>query len=115
MSARTTSCGSTTDTGGLRPESRGRASPGACYNAILPQPSCSSVTAGSSVSAAESALWSMPLHGPLTEGRCVRLGWPEEDELDAITALRNRAAVRKQFLDRRPLDPARNRNWLRSG
>jgi RimJ/RimL family protein N-acetyltransferase len=57
----------------------------------------------------------MPLHGPLTEGRCVRLGWPEEDELDAITALRNRAAVRKQFLDRRPLDPARNRNWLRSG
>jgi RimJ/RimL family protein N-acetyltransferase len=57
----------------------------------------------------------MPLHGPLTEGLCVRLGWPEEDELDAITALRNRPEVRSQFLDRRPLDAVRNREWIRTG
>jgi RimJ/RimL family protein N-acetyltransferase len=49
------------------------------------------------------------------EGRCVRLGWPEDDELDAITALRNRPDVRSQFLDRRPLDALRNREWIRSG
>lgn len=59
--------------------------------------------------------WSIPLHGPLLEGEYVRIGWPEETELDAITALRNRADVRRQFLDPRVLDVERNREWLRSG
>ena len=59
--------------------------------------------------------WTIPLHGLLVEGRCVRIGWPEETEFDAITALRNRDDMRRQFLDPRPLDPARNREWLRSG
>ncbi len=57
----------------------------------------------------------MPLHGPVTEGQCIRLGWAEEREFDAITALRNRASVRRQFLDPRPLDPEKNRHWLRQG
>jgi dTDP-4-amino-4,6-dideoxygalactose transaminase/RimJ/RimL family protein N-acetyltransferase len=57
----------------------------------------------------------MPLHGPVTEGRCVRLGWPDEGEFDAITALRNRASVRRQFFDPRLIDPEANREWLRSG
>ncbi|HZI82684.1 MAG TPA: GNAT family N-acetyltransferase [Casimicrobiaceae bacterium] len=59
--------------------------------------------------------WSIPLHGPVAEGQCVRLGWPEEREFDAITALRNRASVRRQFLDPRPLDAEKNRHWLRQG
>ena len=59
--------------------------------------------------------WSIPLQGPLTEGECVRIGWPEDDEVDAITALRNRADVRRQFLDQRVLDVERNREWLRHG
>jgi RimJ/RimL family protein N-acetyltransferase len=58
--------------------------------------------------------WTIPLHGLLVEGRCVAIGWPEESEFDAITALRNRSDMRRQFLDSRPLDPARNREWLRS-
>jgi dTDP-4-amino-4,6-dideoxygalactose transaminase/RimJ/RimL family protein N-acetyltransferase len=57
----------------------------------------------------------MPLHGWVTDGQCVSLGWPEEHEFDAITALRNRATVRRQFLDPKPLDPERNRRWLRDG
>ena len=59
--------------------------------------------------------WSIPLQGPLTEGKCVRIGWPEDAELDAITALRNRPDVRRQFLDQRVLDLDRNREWLRHG
>jgi RimJ/RimL family protein N-acetyltransferase len=59
--------------------------------------------------------WSIPLQGPLTEGKCVRIGWPEDAELDAITALRNRPDVRRQFLDQRVLDVDRNRDWLRHG
>ena len=57
----------------------------------------------------------MPLLGWVTDGQCVSLGWPEEHEFDAITALRNRASVRRQFLDSKPLDAERNRTWLRSG
>lgn len=59
--------------------------------------------------------WSIPVQGPVAEGECVRIGWPEGSELDAITALRNRSDVRRQFLDRRVLDPDRNREWLRRG
>lgn len=57
--------------------------------------------------------WVIPQRGILCEGRCVRIGWPEEAELDAITALRNRPEVSRQFLDSRPLDAARNKQWLR--
>ena len=57
----------------------------------------------------------MPLHGWVTGGQCVSLGWPEEHEFDAITALRNRASVRRQFLDSKPLDAERNRRWLAHG
>jgi RimJ/RimL family protein N-acetyltransferase len=59
--------------------------------------------------------WTIPLYGLLTEGACVQIGWPEEVEFDAITMLRNRPNMRRQFLDPRPLDPVRNREWLRSG
>lgn len=57
----------------------------------------------------------IPLQGPLFEGREVRVGWPEPDEYDRITALRNRPAVRQRFLDPRPLDIERNREWLARG
>lgn len=43
------------------------------------------------------------------------VGWPEADELDRLTALRNRPQVRVKFLDPRPLDPERNRDWIRRG
>jgi RimJ/RimL family protein N-acetyltransferase len=59
--------------------------------------------------------WRIPLTGLLAEGECVRVGWPNEAEFDAITALRNRDDVRMRFLDSSPLDPVRNREWLRSG
>ncbi len=58
---------------------------------------------------------SIPLAGMLCRGERVELAWPEEHEFDAITALRNRPRVRERFLDPRPLDPAANRGWLRSG
>jgi RimJ/RimL family protein N-acetyltransferase len=60
-------------------------------------------------------LWSIPESGILCEGRCIRVGWPEESELDAITALRNRPEISRQFFDWRPLDPVRNRQWLQHG
>lgn len=59
--------------------------------------------------------WTIPDRGVLCEGRCVRIGWPEEAELDAITALRNRPEVSRQFLDSRPFDAEANRTWLRQG
>jgi RimJ/RimL family protein N-acetyltransferase len=59
--------------------------------------------------------WSIPEAGILCEGRCIRVGWPEESEFDAITALRNRPEISRQFLDSRPLDPVRNRQWLQHG
>jgi RimJ/RimL family protein N-acetyltransferase len=45
----------------------------------------------------------------------VELGWPVPAEFDSITALRNRPAVRRWFLDDRQIDPAANRAWLASG
>jgi len=57
----------------------------------------------------------IPLDGPLFEGRCVRIGWPEAGEFDSITSLRNRPQVRQRFLDPRPLDLERNRDWLAHG
>jgi RimJ/RimL family protein N-acetyltransferase len=60
-------------------------------------------------------VWAIPDRGVLCEGRCIRIGWPEESDFDAITALRNRPEVSRQFLDSRPLDPVRNRQWLRHG
>src|SRR5256885_17038440 len=62
-----------------------------------------------------SSAWSIPLSGLLCEGLCVEVGWPEAAEPDAITTLRNRAAMRRQFLDSRPIDPVRNRAWLLHG
>ena len=59
--------------------------------------------------------WSIPETGILCEGRCIRVGWPEESELDAITGLRNRPEISRQFFDSRPLDPVRNRQWLQHG
>jgi RimJ/RimL family protein N-acetyltransferase len=57
----------------------------------------------------------LPLEGPIAEGECISLGWPEPAEYDFITALRNRSAVRPCFLDSRPLDQAANRDWLARG
>jgi RimJ/RimL family protein N-acetyltransferase len=57
----------------------------------------------------------IPTRGVLCTGEVVELAWPEEHELDAITELRNRPAVRSKFLDPRPLDPLANRAWLQSG
>lgn len=57
----------------------------------------------------------IPLDGPLFEGVAVSVGWPEPDEYDRITALRNRDGVREWFLDPRPLDLAANREWLARG
>ncbi|MGH8799811.1 MAG: GNAT family N-acetyltransferase [Casimicrobiaceae bacterium] len=61
---------------------------------------------------ADSRHWTIADRGVLCEGQCIRVGWPEGDEFDAITALRNRPEVCRQFLDARPLDPVRNRRWL---
>ena len=43
------------------------------------------------------------------------VGWPEQSEIDALTALRNRPLIRSKFLDPRPLDPERNREWISHG
>jgi RimJ/RimL family protein N-acetyltransferase len=55
------------------------------------------------------------LQGPLFEGRCVSVGWPEPSEIAALTSWRNRPQVRSKFLDPRPLDPERNRDWISHG
>jgi hypothetical protein len=49
--------------------------------------------------------WVIPDRGVLCEGRCIRVGRPLESEFDAITALRNRPEVSRQFLDSRPPRP----------
>jgi RimJ/RimL family protein N-acetyltransferase len=67
------------------------------------------------MSAARGTVWRIPLSGPLFEGRCVSVGWPESHEIDTLTALRNRPQIRNKFLDPRPLDPERNREWIRHG
>ncbi len=53
--------------------------------------------------------------GIVAEGELIALGWPEPNEFDQITSLRNTTAVRRWFLDDRSLDPVRNREWLASG
>jgi len=67
------------------------------------------------MSAARGTAWRIPLSGPLFEGRCVSVGWPESHEIDTLTALRNRPQIRNKFLDPRPLHPERNREWIRHG
>lgn len=57
----------------------------------------------------------IPLDGPLFDGDRVSVGWPRPDEFDRITDLRNRDAVRRRFLDPRPLDREANRRWLAEG
>lgn len=57
----------------------------------------------------------LPTFGVVTERDGLVLAWPEPHEFDAMTDLRNRDAVRKWFLDRRPLDVAANRHWLAEG
>jgi RimJ/RimL family protein N-acetyltransferase len=64
---------------------------------------------------AQPPTWRIPLRGPLFEGHCVRVGWPEPDEIDSLTTLRNRPQVRVKFLDPRPLDPQCNREWIEHG
>src|SRR5208282_5698613 len=64
---------------------------------------------------ARELVWRIPSRGPLFEGDCVGVGWPEADEIDRLTALRNRPQVRIKFLDPRPLDLARNRDWISHG
>lgn len=75
--------------------------------------SSSAGTPGAAHHAAATA--GIPLDGPLFDGVAVRVGWPEPDEYDRITALRNRDAVRCNFLDVRVLDPVANRAWLAHG
>jgi RimJ/RimL family protein N-acetyltransferase len=61
----------------------------------------------------ETPVRAIPTLGVLCLGDMVELGWPEESELDRLTALRNRPRIRAGFLDPRPLDPLANREWLR--
>src|SRR5438034_4689061 len=67
------------------------------------------------MSVAQEKSWRIPLRGPLFEGCCVSVGWPEPNEIDALTALRNRPQIRSRFLDPRPLDLERNRDWINNG
>lgn len=53
--------------------------------------------------------------GTLCNGTMVTIGWPEENEYDLITELRNKDSVKEWFLDSRPLDILKNRNWIESG
>jgi len=53
--------------------------------------------------------------GVLCSGLLVTIGWPESDEYDTITSLRNKSVVRKWFLDSRMLDIQKNRVWLEKG
>lgn len=54
----------------------------------------------------------VPTEGVLCSGERVRIVWPIESDLDQITELRNRPAIRRWFLDSRPLDPQKSREWL---
>jgi RimJ/RimL family protein N-acetyltransferase len=71
--------------------------------------------AGADTVAPADARRDIATHGILCCGDVVEIGWPDEDEFDRLTTLRNRSHVRTGFLDPRPLDPAANRVWLRSG
>lgn len=86
-----------------------------CSDDAIVRPRLSRLTSASDTRTATSALGALPaisLAGPLAEGIFVTLGWPEADEYDRITALRNRPAVRACFFDPRPLDPLANREWI---
>ena len=56
-----------------------------------------------------------PTDGVLCCGERVRIVWPAESDVDQITELRNRPAIRRWFLDSRPLDPQKSREWLLHG
>lgn len=58
------------------------------------------------------ALHRFPFQGTLCGRGAIALAWPEPDEFDAITELRNQDAVRRWFIDDRRLDPETNRKWL---
>jgi len=62
-----------------------------------------------------SSLPNIKTSGVLCDGQLIKLGWPEEWEYDSITELRNDPRIRKWFLDSKPLDKQKNREWLRSG
>jgi RimJ/RimL family protein N-acetyltransferase len=72
-------------------------------------------TADASPLDAEALVRSVPTRGVLVRGIAVELGWPEGDELDRITELRNQPRTLPWFLDRRPLDPETNREFLSRG
>lgn len=57
----------------------------------------------------------VPLEGELARGQAVVLGWPEAEEIDRITELRNGPQTQPWFLDRRPLDREANRQFLKGG
>lgn len=59
--------------------------------------------------------YTIKTNGILCNGIMVTVGWPEKNEYDLITNLRNRHSVKEWFLDSRPLDIIRNRNWIESG
>lgn len=56
-----------------------------------------------------------PIVDVLCCGERVVLRWPDGDDADRITTLRNQSQVRRRFLDQRLLDPIVNRAWLLSG
>lgn len=58
---------------------------------------------------------SILIEGVLCQGHWVDLAWPEPQEFDAITALRNQPWIRRWFLDDRPIAIEANRRWLTSG
>ncbi len=59
--------------------------------------------------------YSINTNGILCNGTLVTVGWPEKNEYDLITNLRNKDSVKGWFLDARLLDTNRNRNWIESG
>jgi RimJ/RimL family protein N-acetyltransferase len=60
-------------------------------------------------------IYPIKIGGTLCEGQMLSIGWPNSTEFDKITNLRNKASVRKYFLDNRVLDTLQNRKWLESG
>lgn len=60
----------------------------------------------------EEDVYPINVDGVLFEGQAVSVGWPDSEEFDPITALRNSPRARTQFLDNRLLDAMQNRDWL---
>lgn len=56
-----------------------------------------------------------PHEGVLCRGERVLLAWPDEEDAERITSLRNSYRVRRCFLDQRLLDPTANRAWILRG